>query len=91
MASSEVLSLHFRKYKYFAFSTVVLGYYIGLTGWPIGSRLLIDNVGYSQSMVILAAPQILTVIAGLSYYEPTRKAGELEQSCNGALKKGVHN
>ena len=71
MASTEVISLYFDKYKHFAFAVIVIGYYVGVSAWPVISQKLFDTYGYSITMAVFAIPQIIHIIAGLLFIEPT--------------------
>ena len=76
VATSEVLALNFEKYKYLAFATAIIGYYVGMVIFPLISQELLEAYGYSTAMGIMALFQVIHVIAGILFFEPT-KQGEL--------------
>ena len=71
IASSDILSKYFIKYKHLAFSLAASGHYIGIIVFPILSQHLLDTYGYSMTMGILAPVQLIHIFAGIFFYEPT--------------------
>lgn len=70
VASSEILSLYFKKYRYLAFALAVLGYFVGMVAWPNVSQNLLDQYGYSQAMGYMACLHVMHIIAGILFFTP---------------------
>ena len=71
VASTEVISFYFDKYKTLAFAVIVIGFYVGISAWPVISQKLFDTYGYSITMAVFAIPQIIHIITGFLFIEPT--------------------
>ncbi|KAF6030244.1 SLC16A5 [Bugula neritina] len=76
VASSSILSVHFLKYQYFAFSFASLGSFIGNSVWPMLCQYLFDTMGYSRAVAYFSIFHILHVIAGLSFCEVSQSESE---------------
>ena len=46
ITTSEILSKHFDRYKYLAFSLAILGQFCGMIAWPVVSQELFSSNGY---------------------------------------------
>lgn len=71
-ANCAILALHFSKYKYLAFTAVALGIRVGTIVWPVASQFLLTSYGYSKAMGMMAIPQIMQIIAGILFFEPSK-------------------
>lgn len=78
IASSEILAIHFEKYKYLAFALAVLGYYFGMVAWPTLSQHLLDKFGYSTTMGIISSLHIIHIITGCLFFQPTERDIDLK-------------
>ena len=71
ITTSEILSKHFDRYKYLAFSLAILGQFCGMIAWPVVSQELFSSNGYSDSMLIMGSIQLIHVVAGILFIEPS--------------------
>ena len=70
ITTSEILTKHFDRYKYLAFSLVMLGQFSGLIAWPIVSQELLEDYGYSKTMIVMSSFHIAHILAGFLFIEP---------------------
>lgn len=70
ITTSEILTKHFDRYKYLAFSLVMLGQFSGLIAWPIVSQELLERYGYSKAMIVMSSFHIIHILAGFLFIEP---------------------
>lgn len=75
MASSEILSRWFKKYKYLSFAVAILGSFTGMVMWPSVSQLLLDSYGYHTAMGIMASCHSIHIIAGVFFTSPSDEGG----------------
>jgi len=69
-ANSAILTLHFERFKYIAFSLSMLGAYLSILTWPLLSQYLLSKFGYSYAMGIISTLTLINIIAGILFVQP---------------------